>query len=148
MKPRVILIRENAETLTCSSCAGTLEGIDAFCSSNVPDYAPARQVISQVGELYMSLRREFGDEVELDVVDPRNEVYRVPRLISDYRRYRPSMGSFLKTLFFGISPRSIIINGMVRHAGELPSPMALVEEVRVYIGENNQGKKTVPEESL
>ena len=144
MKPRVILIRENAETLNCSSCAGSLEGIDAFGSREVPDYAPARQVISQVGELYMSLRREFGDEVEVDVVDPRNEVYLLPRLISDYRRYRPSLRSFLKTLLFGISPRSIIVNGVVRHVGELPSPKALVEQVRVCMGEPNQGKKTVP----
>ena len=69
MRPRVILIRENAETLTCSSCAGTLEGVDAFGTSPVPDYAGSRRVIHQIGELYMALRREFGDSIEVDVVD-------------------------------------------------------------------------------
>ena len=130
MKPRVILIRENAETLSCSSCAGSLNGIDAFGSCDVPDYAPTRQVISQVGELYMSLRREFGDEVEVDVVDPRNEVYLIPRLIRDYKRFKPPLGAFLKTLFFGISPCSVIINGTQRYGSDLPEQQDLVAEVR------------------
>lgn len=50
-KPRVILMRENAETLTCSNCAGTLEGIDAFGSRKVPDYEPIRNIMNQVGRL-------------------------------------------------------------------------------------------------
>jgi len=129
MVPRVILIRENPETLTCSSCAGTLEGIDAFGSRQVPDYAPIRGVMDRVGELYLALRREFGDKVRIEIVDPRNEVYLIPVLIGDYRRYHPAFGAFLKTLFLGISPFSVIVNGRALHIGELPSPDVLVEEV-------------------
>ncbi len=129
MTPRVILIRENPETLTCSSCAGNLEGIEAFGSSEVPDYAPVRNVMKSVGELYLALRREFGDKVQIDVVDPRNEIYLIPALIGDYRRYRPPLGIFLKTLFFGISPASVIVNGRATHVGELPAPDVLLEEV-------------------
>ncbi len=129
MKPRVILIRENPETLTCSSCAGTLEGIDAFGSCEVPDYAPTRSTMNQMGKIYLALRREFGDKVEIDVVDPRNELYLIPVLVGDYRRYHPPLGVFLKTLFLGISPASVIVNGRAMYIGELPSPDMLIEEV-------------------
>jgi hypothetical protein len=129
MSPRVILIRENPETLTCSNCAGTLEGIEAFGSCEVPDYAPVRSVMNRVGELYLALRQKFGDKVQIDVVDPRNEIYLIPVLLGDYRRYRPPLGDFLKTLFFGISPASVIINGRAMYVGELPAPDVLVEEV-------------------
>ena len=89
MKPRVILVRESAETLTCSNCAGNLEGIDAFGSREIPDYAMIRSVMDRVGELYLALRREFDHRVEIDVVDPRNGLYLIPVLLGDYRRYCP-----------------------------------------------------------
>lgn len=135
MKPRVILVRESPETLTCSSCAGTLEGIDAFGSREIPDYAMIRSVMDRVGELYLALRREFDHRVEIDVVDPRNGLYLIPVLLGDYRRYRPPLGSFLKTLFLGISPASVIVNGKALHVGELPTPDLLVEEVRSILEE-------------
>ncbi len=122
MKPRVILIRESPETLTCSNCAETLEGIDAFGSREIPDYAMTRTVMDRVGELYLALRREFDHRVEVDVVDPRNGLYLIPVLLGDYRRYRPPLGPFLKTLFLGISPESVIVNGIALHVGELPTP--------------------------
>jgi len=129
MKPRVILVRESPETLTCSNCAGTLEGIDAFGSREVPDYAMIRSVMDQVGKLYLALRREFGDRLQIDVVDPRNGLYLIPILLGDYRRYRPPLGPFLKTLLLGISPASVIVNGSALHVGDLPTPALLVEEV-------------------
>ena len=129
MKPRVILIRESPETLTCSNCAGTLEGIDAFGSREIPDYAMIRSIMDRVGELYLALRREFDHSVEIDVVDPRNGLYLIPVLLGDYRRYRPPLGPFLKTLFLGISPASVIVNGIALHVGGLPTPDLLVEEV-------------------
>ncbi|MFQ5903748.1 MAG: hypothetical protein ACE5JO_08660 [Candidatus Binatia bacterium] len=85
--------------------------------------------MNRVGELYLALRREFGDKVQIDVVDPRNEVYLIPVLLGDYRRYHPPLGLFLKTLFLGISPSSVIVNGRAMHIGELPSPDVLVNEV-------------------
>ncbi len=85
--------------------------------------------MNRVGELYLALRREYGDKVEIDVVDPRNQLYLIPTLIRDYRRYRPALGAFLKTLFFGISPASVIVNGRAIHVGDLPPPNVLVKEV-------------------
>ena len=129
MKPRVLLIRENAETLTCSSCAGSLEGIEAFGSCDVPDYDSVRVTMRQMGALYMALREAYGDAVEIDVVDPRNQIFLIPSLIGDYKKFKPALGAFLKTLFFGISPSSVIINGTQRYARNLPEPQDLVAEV-------------------
>lgn len=129
IKTRVILIRESAETLTCSNCAGTLEGIDSFGSRKVPDYEPIRKIMIQTGELYRALRRAFGERVEIDVVDPRNAIYLLPALVADYRRYHPPLGAFLKALLFGASTASVIVNGRAIYVGELPSPGRLVEEV-------------------
>ncbi|MFQ5683492.1 MAG: hypothetical protein ACE5HC_09500 [Candidatus Binatia bacterium] len=133
MNPRIIFIRENAETLTCSDCAGTLEGIEAFGSRQVPDYAPAKSVMDRVGALYLALRKQYGDTVEIDVVDPRNEIYLIPVLLGDYRRYHPPILTFLKTLFLGISPSSVIVNGRAIHIGELPPPDVLIEEVGRFL---------------
>lgn len=136
MKPRVILVRENPEILTCSNCAGGLEGIDAFGTREVPDYAPIRAVMDQVGELYLALRREFGDQVLIDIVDPRNGIYLIPTLIGDFLRYHPPLGLFLRTLFLGISPASVIVNGAALHFGELPAPDLLVEKVGICLQES------------
>lgn len=133
MKPRIILVRESAETLTCSNCAGTLEGIDAFGSREIPDYTMIRSVMDRVGKLYLTLRREFEHRVEIEVVDPRNALYLYPVLFADFRKYRPALGPFLRTLFLGISPASIIINGSAHHVGVLPTPDLLVEEVRAIL---------------
>ena len=142
MKPRVMLIRENAETVTCGECS--LEGIEAFGSGEVSEYTQSQKVMNEMGALYMALRKEFGDKVLIDVVDPRNELFLLPALLGDYRRYHPPLGAFLKTLFFGISPRSIIVNGTVKHARDLPSPESLVEEVRGYLDKPGGGEE-VPE---
>ena len=115
--------------MTCSNCAGTLEGIDAFGSSEVPDFAPTRSVMNEVGEIYLALRRKFGDGAEIDVVDPRNAVYLIPALLRDYRRFRPPLGVFLKTLLFGISPASVIVNGRALYVGDLPTPEDLIKEL-------------------
>ncbi len=126
-------MRESAETLTCSNCAGTLEGIDAFGSREVPDYTAIRSMMDRAGELYLALRREFDHQVEIDMVDPRNGIYLIPVLLSDFRKYRPPLRHFLKTLFLGISPASIIINGEAHHVGEFPATEILVAEVRSAI---------------
>jgi len=133
MKPRVILVRESPEILTCSNCAGTLEGIEAYGSRRVPEYAATRAVMHRVGRLYAALRREFGDQVEIDVVDPRNGLYLIPALIRDYRRYRPPLRVFLKTLFFGIGPTTVIVNGAALLIGELPEPGSLMQSVRACL---------------
>jgi hypothetical protein len=135
MKPRIILVRENAETLSCSDCAGSLEGIDAFGSHEVPDYEPVRRVMNQVGEIYLALRRRFGDGILIDVVDPRNAIYLIPTLIGDFFRYRPPFRVFIRTLLFGISPASVIFNGRALHVGNLPTPDDLVQ----WVGNRLQG---------
>jgi hypothetical protein len=123
------MIRESAETLSCSDCAGSLEGIEAFGSREVPDYSSARQIMNETGALYRALRERFADQIDIDVVDPRNAPYLLPALVADYRRYRPSVRAFLKTLFLGITPASIIINGVVRYRNELPSAETLIADV-------------------
>ena len=129
MKPRVLIIRESAETLSCSDCAGSLEGIDAFGSREVPDYSSIRQVMNETGALYRALKERFADQIDLDVVDPRNAPYLIPALVADYRRYSPSLRAFLKTLFLGITPASIIINGVARYKNDLPSVETLIADV-------------------
>lgn len=132
----MILIRENPETLTCSSCAGTLEGIDAFGSREIPDYQPVRSIMNRFGEVYRALRIHFGTRLNIEVVDPRNEFYLIPVLIRDYRKYRPPVKSFLRTLLFGISPASVIVNGRILHVGELPTPEVLIREIEEILGES------------
>jgi hypothetical protein len=143
-RPRILLIRENAETLTCSNCGGTLEGIDAFGRRRVPDYEPIRSLMVQMGQLYQALRREFGDRVNVEVVDPRNSIYLFPVLLVDYWRYRPPLGRFLRTLFLGVTPASIIVNATTLCAGSLPSPQELVNKVSQRVKASELTQTSVP----
>ena len=72
--------------------------------------------------------------MQIDVVDPRNQLFLIPSLIADFKRFKPPLRSFLKTLLLGISPSSIIINGTKRYSGELPKPEELVAAVGVEMG--------------
>jgi hypothetical protein len=123
----VVFIREIDQQMTGSNCCGKLEG-DNACQGGEFVFSERRRVMEKMGLLYRIIRERYGDEVELEVVDPRNQLYLIPRLVKDVFRYRVPFTEGLKTLF-SFSIPSIVINGRLAFVKDMPAPEALKEKL-------------------
>ena len=113
----VILIRENAEQLTGSGCCGKLEG-DSAASGGGELFQEARRHAEDLGVLHRAVRQFFpplaGEpQVSVETVDPRNQLYLLPKLWSDVARYRPGFWPGLRTALQLFSLPAVIVNGHV-----------------------------------
>lgn len=118
MKTSVIMIREWDQQMSGSGCCGRLEG-DVLGHENERVFAERRAIMEAMGPLYLAIKRECGDSVDLLVVDPRNQISLWSRLWRDFRRHRVGLGDALKTLR-AISVSSLVINGRVFSRGAWP----------------------------
>lgn len=73
-------------------------------------------VIRTTGELYQRFKKEYGDSIDVDVVDPINQGYLFPRLIKDVFRYKISLRQGLRTIFALRSP-AVVCNGRLIMSG-------------------------------
>ncbi len=128
---RLLFIRETDQQITGSNCCGKLEGENA-CPRGEYLFPENRAVMESVGRLYRAVKERFSeDDVEVEMVDPRNQIYLVPRLIRDALRFRLPLSEALRTLFTFSIP-SIIINGRLVYSGELPGAHALIEKIESF----------------
>lgn len=97
MKPSVILVREWEQQLSGSGCCGRLEG-DWLDGSGARLFAERREIMERMGPVYREIKRHYGTTVEVLVIDPRNQISLIPRLLRDFWRYRVGFREALKTL--------------------------------------------------
>ena len=72
-----------------------------------------------------ALRERFGDEIELQVVDPRNS-FLIFLLLRDFWAFRVGLLEALKTI--GRLPiQAVVVNGRLIARGEWPDPLAVVQ---------------------
>jgi len=71
------------------------------------------------GALYQALKAEFGETIEIRVVDPRNWLSLLPVLISDFRRLGISFRSACPTLT-GTTVNASVVNGRLLSRGAWP----------------------------
>jgi len=139
----VILIREHAEQLTGSGCCGKLEGDNALVGGR-PVFTLARQGQEQMGVLHRAVReffppREGREQVSVEVVDPRNQLYLWPKLIGDVLRYRPGIGAGLCTALQFFSLPAVILNGRVMsRRGQPLDPDSLCHEITRLLPANDE----------
>jgi len=114
----VILVRENAEQLTGSGCCGKLEGDNAAVGAACDVFTETRRHQVQAGLLHRTIRelfppRDGHDQVDVVIVDPRNQLYLIAKLVRDVWRYRPGWRSGLATMLQMFSLPAVIVNGRV-----------------------------------
>ena len=131
-KASVIFIREVDEQMTGSNCCGKLEGENA-CLSGEHAFPGRRDVMVEMGSLYKEARERYGGSVEVDMVDPRNQIYLVARLIKDSFRYGVPVREAMRAIFSHSIP-SIIINGRLAFSKEVPSPETFHEKLAALAG--------------
>jgi len=140
MKPSVVLVREWEQQMSGSGCCGRLEG-DVLGSGGDRIFPERRVIMEAMGPLYRRLRGRFGDGLDLLVVDPRNQISMVPRLVRDFWRYGVRWGDALRTLR-DINTSSVVINGRLFSRGAWPPAEAVIVEIERFNGAN--GVENVP----
>lgn len=135
-KPSIILIRETDAQMTGSGCCGKLEGDNATFFGNYV-FADTRKIKEDMGEIVQALNGEFGEAVEITLVDPRNQLYLYPKILKDIWKYRPSWKSTMKGIFMMISVPSIIINGEICYIRKIPNEQEIVKRVAKILYKNN-----------
>ncbi len=132
MEHRIILVREWDAQVTGSGCCrlggeGTMLGDTDTFSSN-------RTEMEKMGEVYRALRAElFEEEVEIAVVDPRNQVWLVPALFRDARKRGLSPREIWRQVRSGVSYNAVIVDGKVLFSGNVPSAEDAVAAARAAL---------------
>ncbi|MDZ7363667.1 MAG: hypothetical protein ONB46_23565 [candidate division KSB1 bacterium] len=119
-KPSVILIRETEEQIAGSGCCGKFEGDFARCGGEWV-FPERRQIKEGMGAVARYLKDAFGDDIELTVVDPRNQLYLLPKIAHDVWHFRPSFAVSFRSLTLAFAFPAVLINGAVKFSRRIPS---------------------------
>lgn len=115
MKHSIILIKSVSDDNTSSCCSG-VEGGGTKAVFN-----------DSFKTLYTHIKENHSENVDLDILDPRNS-FLIFILIKDFLRFKVPILKSIKTLFTYSVP-SVIINGTVVF-NAIPSP----EELEEFLG--------------
>ncbi len=119
-KHRIILVREWDTQVAASGCCGRLGGQDTELG-DAETFAANRSEMEAMGEVYRALRAQFSkEEVEIEIVDPRNAVWLVPAVFKDARRRGLSLWQSITQIGRGVSYNSVVVDGKVLFSGRVP----------------------------
>ncbi len=121
----VLLVREWEQQLSSSGCCGRIEGdfLD-FSDEGERVFSDRRTDMECAGALYRALRERYGSQLQVHIVDPRNLLSLIPRLLRDAWRHGRSPREILRTLF-GLGVNAVIVDGRLVSRDEWPQPEAL-----------------------
>ncbi len=121
VKPQsLIFIRENEGQLTGSDCCGKLEG-DWRYENGAPIFEQQRDIISDIAPLFLSVKQRYPDKFDIQQVDPRNQLFLIPKLVADIWRSRRFSLASLRSLLMLYRLPAIILDGELLFSGRVPS---------------------------
>lgn len=133
MEHRIILVREWDAQVTGSGCCGRLGG-EGTMLGDTDTFSSNRSEMEKMGEVYRALRAElFDEEVEITVVDPRNQVWLIPALLRDARRRGLSPREIWRQVRSGVSYNAVVVDGRVLFSGNVPGPEEAVVAARAAL---------------
>ncbi|MGI8575740.1 MAG: hypothetical protein ACR2MA_10470 [Egibacteraceae bacterium] len=131
---RILLIREEDAGHSGSGCCGRLGSADSELGG-AADFSGNRCRMEAMGAVYRELRQTFPKEgVELHMVDPRNTLWLVPAIWRDARRRGLPWSAAARQVARGVNKASIVVDGRVLYAGEVPEPEEAVDAVLEELG--------------
>jgi hypothetical protein len=136
-RPSVILIREYDQQLTGSGCCGRLAGDFAICAGE-PVFAERRLIMERMGSVYRKLEERFGDEIEIQVVDPRNFGL-LFLLFRDIWAFRVGWRSAMHTLT-RVGTHAVVVNGRLADRTDHPDP----ESIAAMVAGTPSGHRAAP----
>lgn len=121
MSPRhhVLLVRPWDQQMSGSGCCGRLGG-GGNELSGADDFAPQRSDMESMGVVYRALRGCLPADVEMTVVDPRNVVWLVPRLLREGRARGLRGRALWREVRRGTSTTAVVVDGLAVAWGQLP----------------------------
>lgn len=117
-RPSILLVREWEQQLGTSSCCSHLEESGLHTA---PCFPERRDRMESLGPLYRAIVARYGDEVEVQVVDPRNLLTLLPVVLRDLWSHGGSLGQAIRTLR-RVSFQTVIVNGRILSRGAWPEP--------------------------
>lgn len=134
MRHRILLVREWDSQTAASGCCGRLGSTHSELGE-AASYAHNRREMERMGEVYRALKEElFDEEVEISVVDPRNQVWLIPNVLKDARKSGMGLSDAIAQLRRGVSYNSVILDGKTLFHGYVPPPEEAVHAVREELG--------------
>jgi hypothetical protein len=135
---RVLLIRpwDMSDGVGAGCCGGG--STKGLCTT--PDHREAHQGFNERDSwdpfalVYLAVRDNLPDGVDLEVVDPRNHLFLVPTIVRDVRRRGGGWLDALGAAVHGPGYAAIIVDGVTVSSGELRSPDEAVRVVREALG--------------
>lgn len=141
LRPSLLLVREWEQQMSSSGCCGRLEG-DLLLWRGERCFPDRRRIMEGAGVLYRAVRDRYDDDVEIRVVDPRNQLALLPVLIRDFRRHRVPFREAVRTLV-GLDVQSVVVNGRLLSRGGWPDPEVLLRR----LAEAFDGRLAAPSET-
>ena len=130
----VLLVRDWDEQTTGSGCCGRL-GTSTSELGCATDFAPARELMEQMGAIYRALRTELPREYcDIQVVDARNITFLYPSLYLSARRRGLRRREAFSAVARGVRQGAIIVNGVTVSAGGPPPVDVAVDLVLRSLG--------------
>lgn len=109
-------------------CAG---GMGEFAKKE-HSYEKIRKIAEECGRLHREITERFGyDGVEIIQIEPRAYFYLMPKVLKDVLRFKPSISSVLRTIFFWYHVPAVIVNGRPIAAGRIPTIDEVVSEIEL-----------------
>ena len=133
-RDRVIIVREQDEIV--AACCVPFDGGFVKEVGQLDLFLSTTEVIQSTGELYQKLKREYGDTVDIDIVDPRNQGYLFPRLIKDSFRYKVPVFEAFKTIF-ALRVPAIVYNGKLISSGKKQFSSKTYQHIKQELQKNS-----------
>jgi hypothetical protein len=141
---RVLLVRDWDEQTTGSGCCGRLGSAtsELGCAT---DFAPARELMEQMGAIYRALRAELAPELcDIQVVDARNITFLYPSLYLAARRRGLARRAAFGAIASGVRQGAIIVDGVTVSAGGPPPVDEAVDLVLRSLAAATRGRTPDP----
>ena len=134
-KHNLIIIREQDEMV--AACCIPLDGQFIRELGKGDPFSYKQLETESAGALYRKLKEEFSDLVEVIMVDPRNPLYLIPKLIKETFNNKIPFPQALKTIFLYRTP-AVIFDGELLSSGQIGFDQSLVDAIRKRI-ESSKG---------
>jgi hypothetical protein len=88
-----------------------------------------RQIMEEMGKLYRDLRDQYGEHIQLEILDPRNLISFVMILVREKYKRGLSWLTVMRSLTKGLHTMAVLVNGEIVCVGRIPK----VTDVKPYL---------------
>lgn len=107
MKDEIMVIRMTPQV--GGDCCGGLADDEFICMSDT--FVDVRAEMEQIGVVYRRIHQQYGDEIDVTYLDPRNNFAILGYLLRRWKGRFIHFPEFCKSLFFGIRRGAFFYNG-------------------------------------